>query len=291
VYAPILKLSAMASNFITHFLKSSSWLARIGRMLLMFFVLGTATLMIFENRLIYHPSRDGVYDGDHGFAVQYVTFTADDGVRLSGAFCPVEHGRGTILWCHGNGGNLSYALDVAGEFRKLGVSVFLFDYRGYGRSEGTPNSVGVMRDAEAAYQYVTHHLNVPPSRLVLLGESLGGAPAIRLASRHDSAALITQSTFTSMRDMAGVRFPYFPWLRFLVRTNFPNADDIGRVRAPKLLIHSRTDEVVPFWMGEKLFAEAAPPKEMWVIDRAAHNETFGLSDYMDRIRALLDRVL
>jgi hypothetical protein len=260
-------------------------------MLLMFCVLGTATAMIFENQLIYHPSREGFYGGDHGFPVQYVTFTADDGVRLSGAFCPVEHARGAIMWCHGNGGNLSYGFDAAGQFRKLGVSVFLFDYRGYGKSEGSPNGNGVMLDAEAAYQYVTQNLNVPPSHLVILGESLGGAPAIRLASRHQCAALITQSTFTSIRDMAAVQFPYFPWLRFLVRTNFPNAEDIARVRAPKLLIHSRTDEVVPFWMGEKLFAAANQPKEMWVIDRAAHNETFGLPGYLDHLRTFLDRVL
>lgn len=272
-------------------LKSSSWAATAGRMLVMFLVLATAAAMIFENQLIYHPSRDDFSGGDHGFPVQFVSFTADDGVRLSGAFCPVEHARGAIMWCHGNGGNLSYGFDVAGQFRKLGVSVFLFDYRGYGKSEGSPNGKGIMLDAEAAYRYVTHDLHVAPTRLVILGESLGGAPAIRLASRHDCAALITQSTFTSIRDMAGVQFPYFPWLRFVVRTNFPNNEDIARVRAPKLLIHSRTDEVVPFWMGEKLYAAAKEPKEMWVINRAAHNETFGLPGYMDRIRMFLDQVL
>jgi fermentation-respiration switch protein FrsA (DUF1100 family) len=247
--------------------------------------------MIFENKLIYHPTKEGFYGGDYGFPIQYVTFAADDGVRLSGAFCPVDQARGTIIWCHGNGGNFSYGYDVAGQFRKLGLSVFLFDYRGYGKSEGRPDSIGVMLDAEAAYRYVTHDLNVLPSHLIILGESLGGAPAIRLASRHDCAALITQSTFTSIRDMAGVQFPYFPWLRFFVRTNFPNAEDIARVRAPKLLIHSRTDEVVPFWMGEKLFERASAPREMWVIDRANHNETFGLPGYSDRIRTFLDRVL
>jgi len=273
------------------FLNSTSWVARLGRMLVMFFVLVTAGAMFFENRLIYFPSKDGFYEGDYGFPIQRVTFNADDGVRLDGAFCPVEHSRGTILWCHGNGGNLSYGFDVAGQFRKLGVSVFLFDYRGYGRSEGVPNSQGVMLDAEAAYRYITKNLAVPTSRLVILGESLGGAPAIRMASRHDCAGLITQSTFTSIRDMASVVYPYFPWLRFFVRTDFHNLDDIGLVRAPKLLIHSRTDEVVPFWMAEKLFERAKEPKDLWVIDRADHNGTFGQAAYMDRIRAFLDGVL
>jgi fermentation-respiration switch protein FrsA (DUF1100 family) len=126
---------------------------------------------------------------------------------------------------------------------------------------------------------------------VILGESLGGAPAIYLASRHESAGLITQSTFTSIRDMADAMFPFLPWLRFFVRTNFPNLDNIARVSVPKLLIHSRTDEVVPFWMGEKLFAAAPQPKEFWVIERASHNETFGIDGYIDRIRTFLDHVL
>jgi fermentation-respiration switch protein FrsA (DUF1100 family) len=273
------------------FLTSRSWIAIIARMLLLFVFLGTLAAIVFENRLIFMPSREGAYDLNYGFPVQYVTFQADDGVRLHAAFCPVEHARGVILWCHGNGGNLSDGFDAAKDFRKLGLSVFLFDYRGYGKSEGSPDGKGVMLDAEAAYRYVTQQLGNPPSRLVLLGESLGGAPAIRLASRHESAALITQSTFTSIRDMAGVRFPYFPWLRFFVRTDFPNLETISSVRVPKLLIHSRTDEVVPFWMGEKLYAQATQPKELWVIERARHNDTFGIDGYWARIRTFLDHVL
>jgi fermentation-respiration switch protein FrsA (DUF1100 family) len=247
--------------------------------------------MSFENRFIFFPEKGGRYDLNYGFPVQFVTFEAADGVRLHGAFCPVEHARGTILWCHGNSGNLTYGFDAVRNLHKLGVSVFLFDYRGYGKSDGSPNGKGVMLDAEAAYAYVTGELHVEPSRLVLLGESLGGAPAIRLASRHECAALIVQSTFTSIRDMAGVRLPYLSWLRFLVRTDFPNLDTIASVRAPKLFIHSRTDPVVPFWMGEKLFAAARPPKEQWIIDRASHRDTFGLDDYPVRVGNLLNLVL
>lgn len=247
--------------------------------------------MRLENRFIFNPAKNSDYKSDPGFPVKYVTFAADDGVRLQGAFCPAEGARGTILWCHGNSGNLSYGFKVADEFRKLGLSTLLFDYRGYGRSEGTPDGKGVMLDAEAAYRYVTRDLNVPPAKLILLGESLGGAPAIRLASRHECAALIVQSTFTSIRDMAGVVVPCFPWIRFLVRTDFPNLDTIPAVRAPKLLIHSRSDEVVPFWMAEKLFAASPEPKELWTIEHAAHAQTFAQPGYWERIRALVDRVL
>jgi fermentation-respiration switch protein FrsA (DUF1100 family) len=97
--------------------------------------------------------------------------------------------------------------------------------------------------------------------------------------------------FTSVRDMAGVIVPYFPWVRFLVRTDFPNLETIPQVRVPKLLIHSRSDEVVPFWMGEKLFAASVEPKELWIIEHASHSQTFGQPGYLERIRGLVARVL
>src|SRR5215831_15344076 len=128
--------------------------------------------MSFENRFIFFPEKGGRYDLNYGYPVRFVTLEASDGVRLHGAFCPVERARGTILWCHGNSGNLTYGFDVVRNLHKLGVSVFLFDYRGYGKSDGSPNGKGVMLDAEAAYAYVTDKLHLEPSRLVLLGESL-----------------------------------------------------------------------------------------------------------------------
>src|SRR5215469_3319311 len=160
-------------------LTSRSWIATIFRMLVIFVVIGTAMAMIFENRLIYFPRKDGPYDQDYGFPVQYVTFKADDGVSLSGAFCPVEHARGSIMWCHGNGGNLSYGLRTAGDFRKLGLSVFLFDYRGYGKSEGSPHGKRIMGDAGFAYRDTPEHLHVAPGRLVVMGESVAAASEFR----------------------------------------------------------------------------------------------------------------
>lgn len=251
----------------------------------------TAAAMIFEKRFIFYPSRDGPYDVDHGFPVQSVTFRADDGVKLNGAYCPVEHPRGLIMLCHGNRGNLSHLLHAAKQFRHLGLSVFLFDYRGYGKSEGSPSSSGILMDAEAAYRYITQQLHVPASRLVIFGESLGGGPAIYLAAHHECAALISQSAFTSIPDIGAVLFPRFRWLRRFLRTNFANLEWIPKVRAPKLLIHSRTDELTPFWMGEKLFAAAVQPKEFWIIDHGKHGAIFGTAGYMDRIQDLLDRVL
>lgn len=278
-------------KYLKAFVKSNHPAAYIGRLVVMFVVLITAACMYFENDIIFLPTRDGHYDVQFGHAVNYVDFIASDGTKLHGAFCPIPNARGTVLWFHGNGGNITYCVNEVRKFHAIGVSVFLFDYRGYGKSEGSPNGKGVLLDSEAAYEYVTRDLKVPPSKLILLGESLGGGPAIQLASKLPCAGLICQSNFTSVPDMALQRFPFLPWLYFCARTNFPNLDTIPSVKVPKLMIHSKNDEVIPYHMGEELFQAAAEPKEFWSIDGALHNDTFGLPDYYPRLEAFFDRVL
>jgi len=264
---------------------------RLIRVVLLFIGLSGPILRLFENSLIYHPEKAALPDADFGLPVLYSDFKSSDGVRLHGAYVPTPHARGTILWCHGNGGNLSYGFAVAREFQKFGVSMFLFDYRGYGKSDGSPGGDGILRDAEAAYRHLTSDVKIPPSRIVILGESLGGAPAIKLASEVAPAGLIVQSTFTSLRDMAGVLFPYMPWLRFFVRAPFENLETISAVRAPKLLIHSRSDEVVPFWMGRKLFDAAPQPKDFLELRAEGHNGAFGSREYIQRVSKFLDVAL
>lgn len=273
------------------FFTSRHWLVRIARMVLLFILLTSALAMIFENSLIFFPAKDGRYEVDFGYPKHYCAVTTSDGVRLDACFAPVENARGAVLWLHGNGGNITYAFDVIRELRKLGVSVFVVDYRGYGRSEGSPHGAGIYLDAEAAYAHLTKELKIPGRSVVILGESLGGAPAIRLASKVECAGLITQSTFTSIRAMAPVRLPFFPWVWPLVRTDMPNLDTIPAVRVPKLMIHSRGDESIPFWMGRALYDAAPEPKEFWEIDGAGHNSTFGDPDYYRRLGAFFNRVL
>src|SRR5437867_5231393 len=281
----------MLTTSLKTFFGSTKPLARLARMVTLFVVLSTSVLMIFENNFIFYPDKQSRYEPDLGFPVQYCEFMTRDGVKLHGAYAPLPDARGTILWCHGNSGNLTYGFDVAREFHKLGMSVLLFDYRGYGKSEGRPNGEGILLDAEAAYNYLTKEIKEPGSRVVILGESLGGAPAIKLASEFECAGLIIQSTFTSIRDMAGVVFPYLPWVRFFVRTNLPNLETIRKVKAPKLLIHSHGDQTVPFWMGQRLFEAAPDPKEFLELGSEGHNDTFGAVVYYDRVTAFLDRVL
>jgi hypothetical protein len=196
-----------------------------------------------------------------------------------------------LLWLHGNGGNLTYAFDSIRDWHRLGVTVVLVDYRGYGKSEGSPSEQGVYLDGEAAYQFVTEELRVPASRLVILGESLGGAPAIRLASKFPCAGLVTQSAFTSIPAMVRSTFPLLPWLWVLARTRFPNLDTIPQVKAPKLIIHSRDDEMIPFRMGRELFEAAVEPKQFMELDRVGHNFTLTDSRYWEGVGKFLDRIL
>jgi hypothetical protein len=265
----------------------------LARWLVFFVFLTTVVGMIFEDRFIYHPARDGPYDRKLDFPLTFHSLTAADGIKLEGCHSAVAGARGTVLWLHGNGGNIAYCLDGISELRSLGVSVFVVDYRGYGRSEGSPSEEGLYLDAEAAYRFMVERLGVPPSRIVILGRSLGGAPAIHLASKVDCAGLVVQSTFTSARAMAPVRMPYLPWLWLAVRTDFPNEERIAEVRAPKLIIHSRDDESIPFRMGRALHDAAPEPKEFFELSGFRHDDPRlrQSPEYHARLRAFFDRVL
>src|SRR5262245_21492970 len=142
---------------------------RLFRVLLIFVAMSGPILMLFENRLIYHPEKEELPDADFGLSVRYVKFKTADDVILRGAYVPAPNSRGVILWCHGNGGNLSYGFAAAREFQKFGASMFLFDYRGYGKSEGRSGGDGILLDAEAAYRFLTDEIQLPPSKIIILG--------------------------------------------------------------------------------------------------------------------------
>jgi fermentation-respiration switch protein FrsA (DUF1100 family) len=230
--------------------------------------------VLFEKQLIYHPSRaHDVSARDLGLAHETVALTAEDGVKLDGLFLPAKDARMTILLTHGNAGNLSHRLDRTIFLQsELGASVLLFDYRGYGRSEGAPDEEGTYRDARAAYRWLTEVRGVSPDRLVLFGESLGSAVALDLALAHPCRALVLESPFTSVPDMAAVVLPFLP--RALVRTKYDNLAKIARLRVPLLVLHGERDEVVPFAQGRRLFEAAPEPKRFYAIPRAGHNDTY-----------------
>jgi len=229
-----------------------------------------------EDRFVYFPTRELVGSpADAELEFSDVHLVTEDDVRLHGWWVPAEKDRGVLLFMHGNAGNISDRIESIRAFHDLDLSVLIFDYRGYGRSEGTPSEQGLYRDAETAWRYLTETQKVPPDRIVMFGRSLGGAVAADLALRHPPKALVLESTFASLRAMAAAAMPLLPIGPFL-RTRYDTLGKIGKIAAPVLVLHSREDEVVPFDQGMMIYEAAHEPKA-FVELRFGHNEGFILS--------------
>ena len=236
--------------------------------LLAFAALGYAGAMLHvyrnQERLLYLPRRElAATPAALGLDYEEEYFAAADGVRLHGWFVPCAGARHVLCFFHGNRGNIGDRLETIEMFHGMGFSLFLFDYRGYGRSEGFPGEEGTYRDGEAAWQRLCDR-GFAPDRIILFGRSLGAAIAAAVAARHAPAALVLESTFTSLPEAAAVHYPYLP-VRFLVRHRYPVIEFVRRIRCPLLIVHSREDEVIPFSHAERLYAAAHPPKEFLEI--------------------------
>lgn len=272
---------------------------RAGSLVLVACATLVAAVVMLEERLIYFPSRhpDGWWDTvalgrETGCAIEDRSFAAADGVRLHGWWCVPRPNAAptaamTLLWFHGNAGNLSHRADMLARLLALPVRVLIVDYRGYGRSEGRPDEAGLYADARGAWAELTGPLGVPPERVVILGKSLGGAVAVALAAEVRPAGLVVQSSFTSARDMAARVFPFVP--AALLRTRLDSASRIGAVRCPKLFVHGTADEVVPYELGHRLFAAAAEPKQWLDVPGAHHNDVYlvGGKPYVEALRAFV----
>lgn len=247
---------------------------------------------LFQGHLVYFPNAPSraleATPESAGLAYESVDFSTDDGVRLHGWFLPgPAAARATLLFCHGNAGNISHRLDSLKIFHDLGLSVLIFDYRGYGESDGRPSEAGTYRDAEAAWRYLTDQRGIAPENIVIFGRSLGAAVAAHLAAAHKPKALILESGFTSAPDLAAEIYWFLP-VRWLLRLRYDAAAYLKQVRAPVLIVHSRDDEIIPFRHGRALFAAANEPKELLQI-RGDHNQGFLISGraYIDGIDAFL----
>lgn len=203
-------------------------------------------------------------------------------------FIPCPDSRGVVLFSHGNGGTMSDRLEVASVFRKLGLDVLLYDYGGYGASTGRPSETRCYADARAMWDFLTREKGIPPDRIVLFGESLGGGVAVDLAAERTPGAVILMSTFLSAVRVGQEAFPFLP-VRLFLRHRFNNEDKIGHVTAPVLIIHGPDDEIVSFRHGERLFELANEPKEFLRI-HGGHNDGFFLSETMiaDALKRFLD---
>lgn len=199
-----------------------------------------------------------------------VSFFAEDKTRLHGWYCPCDHPRAILLIAHGNAGHIaSRAAWLKYLQSEVRVSTFIFDYRGYGRSEGVPTVEGILQDARAARTKLRELAGVTDSEMLLMGESLGGAIVVQLAAESAPRGLVLQSTFSSLRDVADFHYPMLSWL--VLPTKLDSATAIARYHGPLLQSHGTADRTIPFASGEKLFRAANQPKTFVGIPGADHN--------------------
>jgi uncharacterized protein len=249
-----------------------------------------AVVYLMQSRMLYLPGVPGrmlamtPIDADMDY--QDVSIKTADGVTLHGWFVEGQSAQ-VLLFFHGNAGNISHRLDSIRQFHDLGLSILIIDYRGYGQSGGRTTESGIYRDAEAAWRYLTEDRRVSASDIVLFGRSLGASVASWLAARHQPMALIVESAFTSVPDIAQELYPWLP-ARWLSRFNHATRDYVRDVRSPVLVVHSRDDEIIPFHHGEAILASANEPRTLLVL-RGTHNDGF-LQDervYVEGIQTFL----
>lgn len=245
-----------------------------------------------QTKLIYFPSRDlHSTPRDVGLAFEDVTLQTADGLSLGAWFIPARRPRGALIFCHGNAGNIADRLGQARLLNGLSLDVLLFDYRGYGRSHGTPTESGTYADADAAWKHLTEVRGRKPAEIIWFGESLGGAVAIESALRHPPAALIVEATFTSLVDLGRVHYPLLP-VNMLLRHRYESIRKVGKLTCPKLFIHAGDDELVPISNARTLFAAAAEPKQFLETGGGHNTGGFGYDDRtLQEVAGFIDRAL
>ena len=253
-----------------------------------------ASACALEQRFIFYPEKTIFQTpADVGLNFEDLYFVTGEGVRLNGWYIPHPDAALTLLWCHGNAGNISHRVqNIRLLHDKLRVNIFIFDYRGYGRSEGSISEAGTYLDGLAAAEFLRERYGVKPSQLVIFGRSLGAAVAAELAGRIESLILILESPFVSVPEMARAVFPLLPVGRFL-STQYNTMEKVQRVRSPLFILHGEQDEVVPFAQGRKVFSAAAEPKRFYAIRGAGHNDTYlvGGESYFAALREALEWAL
>jgi uncharacterized protein len=227
----------------------------------------------FEHSQVYHPAREIVATGaELGRPFDDVYFTSADRVRLNGWFYPADthslRACRVVLLCHGNGGNISSRLEMYRALLETGVSVFAFDYRGYGRSEGRPSEEGTYLDAQAAHEWLCEK-GFAPEKIIAFGESLGGGIAVELALRATLGGVVLENSFSCTADIGAELFPWLP-VRWLGRIKYETCNKLPKIRVPVMVMHSREDSLIGFHHGERNFARANEPKLFWELT-GGHN--------------------
>ncbi len=252
----------------------------------------TFALYVFQPNFLYFPTKELVATPKQiGLAYKSVYISTGDGARIHGWYVPVDKPRATVLYLHGNGGNISHRLAALQAFHTLALNTFIIDYHGYGLSEGDPSEDGTYQDAEAAWEYLTRTRGLAPEEIIVFGESLGGAAAVWLAIRDRPAGVILESAFTSLRDLAKRYYPFAP-VDLLLRFHYPTLERIDKVACPILIAHGRDDEIVPFEHGERLY-KAITARKMFLERTGGHNDAFSadVNHYMPALGRFITGVL
>ncbi len=262
--------------------------------LLIVLILLLVMISALEKQMIYYPAKypEGFWEPERfGVAAKDCWFTADDDVKLHGWYA---EGAGsdlniTLLWYHGNAGNITHRLENMRDLLDLGVNVFIIDYRGYGKSEGEPDEAGIYKDGVAAYDYLINEKQHTGDTVVLFGRSLGAAVAVEVATQREIRGMILESAFTDAKAMARVLMPFLP-VGAMISSKFDSIGKIKNIHIPVLFTHGNRDTIVPYELGRKLYEAANHPKEFYTIEGADHNDTYivGGAAYYQKIKEFLE---
>ena len=250
-----------------------------GLMVLLLYLAICVLLYMKQEQAIFYPELLGRQlennPEDIGLPYENVRVQTEDGIKLHGWYIPASDARVTLLFCHGNAGNIAHRLESIALFNALGLNVLIFDYRGYGQSTGKVSEQGLYEDAHAMWQELTEKRGITPEHIVVFGRSLGAAVASQLGTRVKPAAVILESAFASVPDMAAQLYPFLP-VRLLVRYQLDNVRHVQQLQSPLLVIHSEEDEIIPYAQGEQIYDRAHEPKTFLPI-QGGHNDGFIVS--------------
>ena len=267
-----------------------------------FFIITTVWILLslllyfYQSNFVFHP-EDSIISTPDILSLEYkeLTLNTIDNIEINAWWIPHPEARATLLFLHGNAGNISHRLDSINIFHQLRLSVLIIDYRGYGKSTGEPSEHGTYIDAETAWDYLTTEKNIKSHSIIIFGRSLGGAVASWLAERHASIGLILESSFTSIADIGKHYYPYL-LTSLLARVKYSSMTRIANIKSPILIIHSTHDEIIPYKHGKDLFTEAL--KEMttpkYFLDIIGdHNKGFLLSNkkYTDGLDSFITDII
>lgn len=241
------------------------------------------------NQYVFRPevtyAEPDATPADSGLSYEEVRVQTADDLAITGWYLPAQESRVVLLYCHGNAGDIRDWYQAAPPFLAGGISVLMWDYRGYGRSEGRPSEEGLYLDGEAMWAWVKERARREGSPAAILGKSLGSAVAIHLATHDSPQALVLDSAFTSMREVVSRMASWVP-LNVIPRL-FESLEKVPAVSCPTLVIHGGQDSLVPVSQGERLYIALKCPKALFIIAAAEHNDISSFPAYQEQLKKFL----